>query len=252
MSLGSDSRQQIADGRRWRSRLFRCLLSAVCCLSASAAPLAIHPRPTDPDVTSGMARPHVAVASNGKTFIVTWEDRSVPGSPNSGKIYYRTFAADTGVADQATPLLAVSDAFAPAVVWNGAEWVIAGSQTFDAGTGIDQPTLRAARVSEHGGGVGNETVVLSTQTPPSLNTGIAANGAGLLIGNGNAALTARDLSQPHSFRFRVKPLAAAGGTFLTLDESNHVAIVTNTGIVLTDFALATGGTVAATANGSEY
>jgi hypothetical protein len=219
--------------------------------TASASPIAIHPRTTDPDVTSGMARPHVAVASNGKTFIVAWEDRSVPASPNSGKIYYRTFTG-SGSADQSTPTLAVSGAFAPAVVWNGAEWVIAASATFDAGGSVDLPTLRAARISEHGGAIGSETVVLSAQTPPALTTGIAANGAGLLIGNGNAALTARDLSQPRTFRFRVKPLAAAGGTFLTLDESNHVSIVTNTGIVLTDFALQTGGSVAATANGSEY
>ena len=218
--------------------------------TATASPIAIRPRATDPDVTSGMARPHVAVASNGKTFIVAWEDRSVPSSPNSGKIYYRTFG-DNGIADQATPVLAVN-AFAPAVVWNGAEWVVAGSATFSAGTGVDLPTLRAARVKEHGGAIGDETVVLSTQTPPLLTTGIAANGAGLLIGNGNAALTARDLSQPRTFRFRVKPLAAAGGTFLTLDEANHVAIVTNTGIVLTDFALQAGDSVAATANGSEY
>jgi hypothetical protein len=128
-------------------------------------------------------------------------------------------------------------------VWNGSDWVIAASDNLD---------IRAARAAERGGAIGSEIVVLSSHTAPLLDTGIAANGSELMIGNGETVLTAPDLSSPRPFRFRVRPLAAAGGTYLTLDETNHVAIVTRSGIMLTELAIDPGATVAATANGSEY
>lgn len=217
----------------------------------SALPVAINPRTPEIDVSSNMTRPHVAAASNGRTFIVTWEDRAALAPPESGDLYFRTYS-ETGTPDQQTPLLAMNDAFAPAVVWNGSEWVIAGSFTFTPVAGLDQPVLRAARIDEHGGAIGNQLVVASGQTPPSLTTGMASNGSGLLIGNGSTVLTARDLSSPHAFRFHVKPLAATGGTFLTIDDTNHLAVVSSNGVTLSSTLLAAGSSVAATANGSEY
>ena len=216
-----------------------------------ASAIALNPRSIEPDTSSNMTRPHVAAASNGRTFIVTWEDLFVPGFPNNGKLYYRTYNAD-GVPDQQSPMLAVNNAFTPAVVWNGLEWVIAGSVTFNIGMNLDLPIIRAARVQEHGGAIGNEVVVLSGQTPPSLDTGLASNGSGLLIGNGGAVMTARDLSSPKLFKFRVRPLAAAGGTFLTLDETNHLSVVTASGVVLSSYRVDPRGSVAATVNGPEY
>jgi len=209
---------------------------ALAAMSAAASPIAISPRSTAPDATSNTTRPAVAVASNGRTFIVAWEDVA-----DASKVFYRTYD-DLGEANQPVPLLAVSGSF-PAVVWNGSEWVIAASHSLD---------IRASRAAEHGGANGSEVVVLSGRTPPLLATGIAANGSELMIGNGETVLTAPDLSSPRPFRFRVRPLAAAGGTYLTLDETNHVAIVTRSGLMLTDVEIDPRAAIAATANGSEY
>jgi len=214
----------------------RLLAILIVAMSAAGAPMAISPRSTAPDATSNTTRPAVAVASNGRTFIVAWEDVA-----EASKVFYRTYD-DLGEANQPVPLLAVNGSF-PAVVWNGSEWVIAASHSLD---------IRAARAAEHGGANGNEIVVWSSHTPPLLATGIAANGSELMIGNGETVLTAPDLSSPRPFRFRVRPLAAAGGTYLTLDETNHVAIVTRSGLMLTDVLIDPRAAIAATANGSEY
>lgn len=214
----------------------RFLLMAIAAMSAAGSPIALSPRSTAPDATSNTTRPAVAVASNGRTFIVAWEDVA-----DTSKVFYRTYD-DLGGANQPVPLLAVSGAF-PAVVWNGSEWVIAASHSLD---------IRAARAAEHGGANGSEVVVWSGHAPPRLATGIAANGSELMIGNGETVLTAPDLSSPRPYRFGVRPLAAAGGTYLTLDETNHVAIVTRTGLVLTDVVIDPRAAIAATANGSEY
>ena len=217
-------------------RLLPIAIAALAVMSAAATPVAISPRSSAPDAASNTARPAVAVASNGRTFIVAWEDLA-----ESSRVFYRTYD-DDGVSNGQAPLLAVNGS-GPAVVWNGSEWVIAASDDLD---------IRAARAAERGGALGNEIVVLSGRTASVLGTGIAANGSELMIGNGETVLTAPDLTSPRPFRFRVRPLAAAGGTYLTLDETNHVAIVTRSGIMLTEFAIDPHAKVAATANGSEY
>jgi len=218
--------------------------------AAAASPVAISRRSVDADTQSGFTRPHVAVASNGRTFVVAWDDVFMPAFYN-GKVYYRTYS-DDGAAEQAVPSLAMNDSFAPAVVWNGSEWVIAASFAFDPGTPGEPPSLRAARIAEHGGAIAEQVAVISSGIPPRLPTGIAANGGELMIGNGETVLTSPDLTSPRPFRFRVRPLAAAGGTFLTVDDKSNVAVVTRNGAVLSTFTVYSGEALAATANGSEY
>lgn len=215
---------------------------------ASASTLPIAPRDVVPDYFTQRGRLNLSAASNGSTFAVAWEDRGIKIYDSTASLEVRTWDA-SGKPEQPLPLT-IAGGVGPAVVWSGSDWIVGSSGVMSRYDPLPIMRLFATRVDEHATGSAGAVEIASTQGRATGPAGAVANGNDLFIGNaGNAVITTPDLQPRLQLAQPLRPLAAAGSTFLAQGTASAV-VISRDGAVLQN--VAAGNVMAGASGGSDY
>jgi len=230
------------------TRSLAALFLSLIALAAPASTIPVAPRDLTTDIFTGHGRPVVSLATNGNTFLLAWEDRVFPIYDSTSHIYVRTFDAN-GQQEQPLPV-AINATISPAAVWSGSEWVIGSTGYVSRFDSFPVARLYATRVNEHATESSERIEIAAENRGAGGSVGAVSNGNELFIGNfGNAVVTSPDLQSRVKLAQPLRPLAAAGGTFLA-QGSGSAVVLSRDGAVLQNIAAS--NAVAGTSGGNQY